>query len=73
MEFIGYKCDTCKKTKGETNRWFLVVVVGNRFIVDSFEALADFKATYEGAGAVIRHLCGHECVHAKLNEFMGER
>ncbi len=59
-----YRCDVCKKQRGETNHWFL----------GRFETEAGMYITSWDAGAPddddVFHLCGEGCVLRKTSEFV---
>ena len=64
-----YRCDVCKRAKGETNHWYLA-----EFHSDSEHRTISISSWSEARleeDSV--HLCGQECVVAKVSEFLGER
>lgn len=63
-----YTCDVCGAVKGEVNHWWRIR------IVDSFHLYAwDTEVPEPYPDEVIYHLCGQQCVIAKVNEFMSRK
>lgn len=60
-----FKCDVCKKQKGEANHWFLAAGGVGIQIMPWDKGLAKEPKVF--------HLCGEECVQRKVSEFLSAR
>lgn len=71
----AFRCDVCKKVKGEANHWFLaVVVIAGDGIFGTPGMLAIGPWTKDGAlYPLMTHLCGEQCAQKKLSEFLSRR
>ncbi len=66
-----YRCDVCKKQRGETNHWFLVEfqnVSGERGA-----SIRIFAWNDQSADDDVFHLCGEGCVQRKVSEFIAKK
>ena len=58
-QFDAYKCDECGAIKGDVNHWWQFVrVPGPRIVIFGW----DCPVRDENAAALVKHLCGIECV-----------
>ena len=67
MKQIVFTCDVCGRQKQESNHWFTVQIRPGIFFDVRYWARGD--ALQEN----ILHICGEECLHKKLNEFLQSR
>lgn len=56
-------CDICGEEKEQTNHWFVAYAEGGDFHVSGLNPSNSLKP-----GA--KHLCGENCVHKLLDEFL---
>ncbi len=65
-----YRCDVCKKQRGETNHWFLIQF----HVRDEYEAsIQIFAWDDQLAEEDLFHLCGEGCVQRKVSEFIAKK
>ncbi len=67
-----YRCEVCKKQRGETNHWFLIEFQGesggHKGSIRIF-AWDDRSAAEDD----VFHLCGEGCVQRKVSEFVAKK
>ena len=63
-----YACDVCGKQKGETNNWFVGVLVSSTPSIFSRIVLAAFSNAAIGDDTEWTHLCGESCVHKFVSQ-----
>lgn len=63
-----YECDVCKAEKKATNHWLVIDVTALGFHVHPW-AWAVGEGTLDSEGR--KHVCGQECAHRLLDEFLG--
>ena len=71
-----YRCDVCNRVKQESNHWFIVkldpkVVFEVWFWADM--NIEPVPYTFVDQPVAPMHICGEECLHKKLNEFLQSR
>lgn len=64
MEVSRFLCDVCGAEKGDANHW-LVVRSGLRFTATSWKMALD-----EGDVSEAQHICGQECLHKRLSQWL---
>jgi hypothetical protein len=64
---ITYRCDVCKKPKGEANHWFLARRNASGNLTFGVWSLGDAREENT------IHLCGEQCVQKKVSEFCNEK
>ena len=68
MKNTVYMCDVCGKVKGKVNHWWVVCLGAGDPLRMVILPWTDASAVHDD----FIHLCGQECVHKKLDEFMSE-
>lgn len=63
MRLVVYQCDVCGRRKGDANHWFLIFPGVKECIIRPWDA------TFSNHG-MWSHICGDECLHKKLQEFL---
>ena len=65
------KCDVCGRVKGETNHW-LIAVTSRPEAEHSCERGVAFAAlgAHVDTDFEQEHICGADCAHKKLSEFL---
>jgi hypothetical protein len=66
MEYPNYRCDVCGKEKGEANHWFAVQAI----VEMVFKAMTWEEATESPAFSSYEHICGEECLHKRLAQWL---
>lgn len=60
------KCAGCGTLKQKSNNWWVASIRDNTFVIGPMPHVSAYQ---EG----VWYLCGHECVHSMLAEYMAEK
>lgn len=64
MHEVVCRCDECNTEKREADHRFLVMATPNQFIV------TDLKRSSPISMANQEHICGQECLHKRLSQWL---
>jgi len=68
MQVLITTCDVCQRQKGETNHWF--TAVSDPRVPGPGIAFGTSASFVEDEGIKVEHICGQECLHKRINQWI---